>query len=72
MKTHIPLIAFLTLLLLGAVVGFLIGDWALSQAEYTRPMDVIEFRIAYPFFGFAAMIIPGINVNHWLDKKINS
>lgn len=46
---------FLVLLILsimvGGFVGYAIGDALIDAAEYTRPKDVIEYRIGFPVFG---------------------
>lgn len=43
--------------IIGAVLGYFIGDSILKLSEVVRPKDVLEYRVGYPLGGVVFFLV---------------
>lgn len=68
MRINAFTITVFILLLGGIIAGYFVGDWALESAELTRPKDVVQCRVGYPFAGASIMFYPAVIVASWVEN----
>lgn len=50
MKIFKPLIIFVCIVI-GLIAGYAAGDLLINASEYTRPRDIMEYRVGFPLLG---------------------
>ena len=62
-------IVFIGIILLGAIIGYRVGDLLINSADYVRTKDILECSVGLPIIGAAIAFIPALSASQSIYDK---